>query len=120
MVLPPHCFQAVFTLTPACDIGVRAGSNFWEEEMKSVVQIMEKEFSEASVKGSDEYWRGWFGEVMRDSRVWVSWAEDIKREPSKKEKKLMRMLAPLMRILERICACQQRGGDESLPPPLTR
>ena len=36
---------------------------------------------------------------MRDFRVWVSWAEDIKREPSAKEKELIRILALLMRIL---------------------
>lgn len=104
MVFPPHCFRAVFTLTPACDIGIRAGSDLWEEEMKSVVRMMEKDETKASVKGSDEYWLDWFGGVMKDFRVWVSWAEDIKREPSEKEKELMSILEPLMRILKGILA----------------
>jgi hypothetical protein len=100
MVLPPHCFQSVFTLTAACDIGVRAGSDFWEQEIGIVVQSMGKEMNKSRVIWSEEYWVEWTREVMRDFRVWVSWVEDIKREPSHKEKELMKKLAPLMKTLK--------------------
>ena len=72
MVLLPYYFHAVFMLTPACDIRVKAESDFWKEKMKNVVQIMEKHNRKLSVKGSDQYWVAWFREFMRDFRVWVS------------------------------------------------
>jgi hypothetical protein len=102
MVLPPHCFHAVFTLTPACDIGVRAGSDFWKEEMKTVLQSMEKETHETTLRGSEEYPGIGMREIMRDFRVWVSWAENIKRKPSEKEEEVMRMMAPFMKTLKEI------------------
>ena len=55
MVLLPYYFHAVFMLTPACDIRVRAESDFWKEEMKNVVRIMEKHNRKPSVEGSDQY-----------------------------------------------------------------
>ena len=100
MVLPPHCFHTVFTLTAACDIGVRAGSDFWEEEIKTVSKVMEKVLEKRWVGGSDLVDE--IGEIMRDFRVWVLWAEDIKREPSEKEKELMRSLAPFMKKLDMV------------------
>jgi len=108
MVLPPHCFHTVFTLTPACDIGVTAGSDFWEEEMKTVSKFM----LTGSIPGPElgECLVDRMIEMMRDFRVWVSWVEDIKREPSEKEKELMRSLAPLMKRLKEIL---EIVGEES-------
>jgi hypothetical protein len=61
---------------------------------------MEKETSKPMVGGSQKYGLVWLREVMRDIRAWVSWVEDIKREPSEKNKELMRMLEPLMRVVK--------------------
>ncbi|KIM34656.1 hypothetical protein M413DRAFT_14962, partial [Hebeloma cylindrosporum] len=79
------------------DFGVektlRVGSDCWEEEMKSVVTMISKKSALTGAR---------MREVMKDFRVWVSWAEGIKRHPSKKDKRLMKTLAPLMETLKAI------------------
>jgi hypothetical protein len=67
---------------------------------RGIVKLMEKETSKPMVGGSQKYGLVWLREVMRDIRAWVSWVEDIKREPSEKNKELMRMLEPLMRVVK--------------------
>lgn len=112
MVLPPHCFYSVFTLTAACDIGVRVGSDFWGDEMKAVVKIMKRESQKTEVRASDEYLVGWTRDVMRDLRLWVQWVEDIKREPSVKENDLMRTLEPWMEVFKALIRQGGAGIDE--------
>lgn len=100
MVLPPHCFHTVFTLSTACHSGVRAGSDLWKEEMAEVIRWICNPAEQKFIRSEILLLTRWMNRVHPDIEIWLRWCETIKREPVQSELDLMTILEPLSKVIK--------------------
>lgn len=105
MVLPPHCFHSVLTITMACHIGIRTGSTLWYDEMEVVVRCWTSRKNIASVlEKSDRDVNIFMEELIEDTRMWMDWFNSIERKATEKEMRFMKLLVKVEKPLKKFKA----------------
>lgn len=101
MVLPPHCFHTVLTLSTACHSGVRAGCDLWNEEMALAIQYIcaRRETKYLRRRRNYEHLHRKTLQIIPDIEVWIGWCETIRRDPTEKEAALIDDLDRLIQVI---------------------
>lgn len=82
VILPPHCFHTVFTLTLSCHSGICVRSDVWLEDMRWIIQHTTSKEEQAHIwkRKNTKDLEKWMNKVVPDFQLWRAWASQLTEE----------------------------------------